>query len=354
MSARIFNTLGRTAGYFAGALLAISPASSQPVEEFYKGKNVTLLIGSGVGGGYDTYARLVSRHLGKHIPGNPTVVPQNIIGVASVAAANHLVTVAPKDGTVLAALQREVAMVQIVGKPGPKFKATELVWIGSLTSEPGVCGVATRTGIKTFEEVFHRQIIAGSTGPNALEHYPAMFKNLLGAKYKVVRGYKTSVDIGLAIERGELEGVCQSWASFEKNHRDNLKNGVMIPLVQVALKPHPAMTKLKVPMYSEFITAERAKKMGFTVDEVGEYFNLQLASTLLGRPYAMAAGNPADREKAIIGAFEKMITAAEFNGEANKMRREIDFVPGVDLLKVIKKMAAVPKAKLDKLEDILK
>lgn len=328
-------------------------AAAQSIEDVYKGKNVTLVIGSGVGGGYDTYARLVARHIGQQIPGNPTIVPQNIVGVAAVAAANHLVNFAPKDGTVFAALQRDLPMVQIVGKPGPKFKATELVWLGSLTSEPGVCGIATRTGVTSFDQVFQREVFVGSTGPNALEHYPAIFNNLLGAKFKVVRGYKSSVDIGLAIERGELEGVCQSWASFKQNHRKNLAEGTMIPLVQVALKPQPDMEKLKVPMFTKFVTKERVQ-LGLSVEEVLDYFNLQLSSTLLGRPYAMAPGNPPERVATIKEAFAKMTKAAEFVAEADRMKRDIDFVPGEDLEAVIAKMAAVPKDKLAKMEDILK
>jgi tripartite-type tricarboxylate transporter receptor subunit TctC len=338
------------------AVLAAShalSASAQSVTEFYKGNRVTILIGSGVGGGYDTYARLVARHIARLIPGNPTIISQNMPAAASVAATNHMVNVLPKDGTIIGALQREIAMVQILGQPGPKFKATELNWLGSLTSEPGVCAVATRTGIKSFGEVFTREVIAGSTGPNALEQYPSLFNKLLGAKIKIVRGYKSSVDVGLAIERNELNAVCQSWASFQKNHAKAIKDGAIAPVVQVALKPNADMTKLGVPMFSDFVTKDRTQP-GYTVDDVMDFFNIQLSTTVLGRPYAMAPGVPADRLAAIRKAFLGLVEDDAFMADAKKLKRDIDMVTGDEISAIVRRVAAVPKEKMKKLDDILK
>lgn len=334
-------------------LVALSAtAVAQSVAEFYKGNRITMLVGSGSGGGYDTYARLAGRHLGRLIPGNPTIISQNMPAAASVAATNHMVNVSPRDGTVIGALQREIAMVQIMGQPGVRFKAVELAWLGSLTSEPGVCAVATRTGVRTFKEAFDREVLVGSSGPNALEHYPQLFNKLLGAKFKIVRGYKSSVEVGLAVERGELEGVCQSWASFQKHHANGIADGTIKPLVQVALKAAEGMSKLGIPMFSEFVTKERVQP-GYTADDVIDFFNLQLSSSVLGRPFAMAPGIPADRLHAVRNAFEGLVKDADFMADAKKMQRDIDLVTGQEILDIIKRISAVPTEKLKKLDSIL-
>lgn len=336
-----------------GLTVASTSSQAQSVGDFYKGKRITILVGSGAGGGYDTYARMVARHLGKFIPGEPGFVVQNMPGVASINAVNHMENVAPPDGTMITAAQRDAPMVEILGKAGPQFKSAEIKWLGNLSTEPGVCGVAVKTGIKSLDDVFKRETVMGSSGPNALEHYPALFNNLLGAKFKVVRGYKSSTEVGLALERGEVEGVCQSAASFLSHHAANLKAGTVIPIVQVALKPNPEMEKRGVPMFTKYVTPDRVKK-GLTVDDAIGYFNLQLATTMLGRPYVMSSKVPQDRFIAVRSAFEKMAKDKTFNDEATTQKRDIDFVSGEELEAIIKKVSSVPKDKLGRLEDLLK
>lgn len=338
---------------FAVAAVLSAPAAAQSVAEFYKGRNITMLVGSDVGGGYDIYARLVTRHLGRHIPGNPSFVAQNMPSVASVAATNHMVNVAPKDGTVIGAIQREIAMVQIVGTHQARFKASELIWLGSLLSEPGVCGLATRTGITSWDEVFKREVIVGSSGPNALEHYPSMFNNMLGAKFKIVKGYKSTGDVALAIERGEVNGICQSWSTFKQLHAKSLEAGTIKPMVQVALKPDPEMTKLGLKNFTDFATPERIQK-GFTRESVEGFFNFQLASSLMGRPYALAPGVPADRAKALVDGFAAMVKDPEFLADANRSKREIDYVSGKEISDIIASMEKLPKDMIDRMDDVLK
>lgn len=329
------------------------PAGAQTLEEFYKANRVVILVGADAGGGYDAYGRLLARHMGRHIPGTPNIIVQNMPSVASINATNHLVNIAPRDGTMIAHVQRELAVTQIVGNPGAKFKAQELIWLGSLLAEPGVCGIATRTGIKSFAEAFEREFIMGSSGPAAVEHYPSMFNNLLGAKLRIVKGYKSMNDIGLAIERGEVGGMCQGWATFKQQHENALKSGAIRPLVQVALKPHPEMTALGVPMFTDFVTPERIAK-GLTRDDVIETFNFQLSSTLMGRPFVMAPGNPADRTAAMVKAFEAVAKDAEFLADAAKSKREIEFVSGKELTDMVNRIASLPRAKLDKMDEALK
>jgi tripartite-type tricarboxylate transporter receptor subunit TctC len=334
-------------------LLCVTSASAQTPEEFYKANRVTIVVGSPPGGGYDSYARLVARHLSRHIPGEPSIIVQNMPSVASITAANYTVNIATRDGTVIAAVQREIATVQLTGGPGPQFRAVELNWLGSLLSEPSLCAIATRTGITSFADVFKNEYPVGSTGPNGLLHHPAMFNNLLGAKFKVVQGYKASADVALAVERGELAGVCQSWATFKQHYGAMMGAGKIKPLVQVSLKHQPEMDRLGLPMYTQFVTPDRIQP-GYTREDVLDYFSLQLGSSVMGRPYLMAPGVPADRLATMVKAFEDFARDPEVLADAAKTKRDIDFVSGQEIKEIVERMASLPKAKLDKLEDVMK
>lgn len=337
----------------AAAHAATGRAGAQTPEEFYKANRLTIVVGSPPGGGYDSYARMLSRHISRFIPGQPTVIVQNMPSVASITATNYVVNIAPKDGSVIGGVQREIATVQLTGGPGPQFLATELNWLGSLLSEPSLCAMATRTGITSFADVFKTSYAVGSTGPNGLEHHPAMFNNLLGAKYKVVRGYKASADVALAIQRQELDGICQSWATFKQHYGAMLKAGEIKPLVQVSLKRHPEMDALGLPMYTDFITPERIQS-GYTRQDVLDYFELQLGSSVMGRPYIMAPGVPADRLAVMTKAFEDFVKDAEVLADSDKSKREIEFVSGAEIKEIVARMAKLPKARLEKLEDVMK
>ena len=186
-------------------------AADADIERFYQGKRIQIIVGSGAGGGYDNYARQAARRLGRFIPGAPGFVVQNMPGAGGVVGANYIANVAPKDGTAIAATQREVPLIQLMGQQGPRFKASELQWLSSLSSEPGVCAIATRTGVTTFEEALRRPLIFGGTGPNITEFHPAMLNNLMGARFKLVKGYTATQPVHLAIQSGEVNGICQSW-----------------------------------------------------------------------------------------------------------------------------------------------
>ena len=147
--------------------------SGDSVADFYKGKRLTIIVGSGPGGGYDTYSRLVGRHMGRHIPGKPTFIVQNKTGAGSIIATNFMVNIAPKDGTIVGGVQRSIALVQLLGAKGPKFKSAELNWLGSLAKEAGVCAIATRTGVKSFDDIFKKQFTMGGAGKNSTEWWPA-------------------------------------------------------------------------------------------------------------------------------------------------------------------------------------
>lgn len=331
-------------GFAAGA-----SAAEDEVAAFYKGKRIKMLVGSGPGGGYDTYARLIARHMGRHIPGNPSFITQNMNGAASVIATNYMVNVAPRDGTVIGGLQRSVALIQIMGQKGPKFKAAELNWLGSLAKEAGVCALATRTGATSLDAIFKKQFAMGGTGQNSTEWWPALFNNLLAAKFKLIRGYPGTPQIHLAVQRGELDGVCQSWASFEVQARDFMKKGGIKPLVQISLHPDKEMTKLGVPMLQDFLTRDNLAK-GQNLEDVKLFFKITVIPPVMGRPFAMAPGIPKARVTAMRTAFVAMTKDPKFLDDAKRLGREIEIVTGDEIQQIIADISKVPKAKLAALE----
>ncbi len=326
-------------------------ASADPIADFYKGKRIQMLVGSSPGGGYDTYARLVTRHLGRYIPGKPSFIVQNKPGAGGIVVTNYLANVAAQDGSVMAMVQRNVSLVQIMGTKGPRFVAKDLNWIGSLANEAGVCAVDKRTGITKFADLFTKSANMGGTGPNDLEIQPAMMNNMLGTKFKLVKGYPSTPPVHLAIERGEIDGVCQSWSSFKAISGAYCRDGKIIPIIQHGLKPHPELTKLGVPMITQFITKDHVAA-GFTVEQVKRIFGLTYAAKTMGRPFAMGPRVPAARVKAVRIAFNAMAKDAKFLADAKRQKRDIDLVTGEEIQKIVNDMAATPKADLALLEEV--
>ena len=322
------------------------------VARFYDGKTIQMIVGSGAGGGYDLYARMVARHLGRFVPGNPGFITQIMPGAGGVVGANYVANVAAKDGTVIGGAQREVPLIQLMGQKGPRYESARLHWLGSLASEPSVCAVATRTGIQSFGEVFEREFVIGGTGPNTTEIFPAMLNNILGARYKLIKGYPSTPPVHVAIERGELDAICQSWASFKEQASGTMMKGEIKPLVQMALRPDPEMTKLNVPLIFDFIKAEHVRPE-FTVDQAKAYFTLVISTGFAGRPYFVAPEVPSARVKALRDAFDAMVKDPVFIAEAEKQKREIDYVSGEDLQKIIVELSATPPETMAKLEELM-
>src|SRR5690242_5839939 len=211
----------RTSGWLgimlaAAVLSGVGTAGAQPASESLAGKTVSLIIGFGAGGGYDLWGRTVARHLGKHLPGNPTVVPMNMPGAGSYVATSYIYNTAPKDGTVLGIIARDAALGPITGEPGARFDPTKLSWIGSPTTETNVCIAFHTSPVKTVEDLKTKQLILGDTGPGTgTRSYPKALKDLLGLKFKLVSGFPSSADVFLAMERGEVDGICESLDSVK-------------------------------------------------------------------------------------------------------------------------------------------
>jgi tripartite-type tricarboxylate transporter receptor subunit TctC len=338
-----------------GSAVAAGPAAADEIADFYKDKQVKIIVGSGAGGGYDTYARLVERHLGRHIPGNPSIITQNMTGAGGVRAANYVENVAPKDGSIIAGMQRGVALVQMMGQKGPKFKAADLNWLGSLAKEAGVCALATRTGVKSLSDTFRgdKQYTTGGTGPNSTEFWPALLRNTMAANFKLIRGYPATPQIHLAIDRGELDGVCQSWASFKVQSKEALEAGTIKPLVQISLHPDKEMTALGVPMLEEFLRPDNMAQ-GVSLEDAKLFFRLTVIPPVMGRPFAMASGVPDDKVKVMRKAFAAMVKDPQFLADAKKLKRDVEFVDGEEIQEILKDLSKTPTSKMAALNEAFK
>src|SRR5262245_42217486 len=208
---RSLRSLVRCAAVAWVALLPALPASSQTPAEFFKGKTIDLYIAYSVGGGYDLYARMVARHLGKHIPGNPVVLPKNMEGAGGLRMANWMYQAAPRDGTAIGAGSGSVCVAPMLGNRAAQYEATKFTWIGSANDEVSVCVSWHTSGVATFEDVLAKELTVGSTGQgDDTYQFPRFVNNVLGTKFKMITGYPGGNDVSLAIERGEVGGRCRS------------------------------------------------------------------------------------------------------------------------------------------------
>jgi tripartite-type tricarboxylate transporter receptor subunit TctC len=291
-------------------LLISFPARAQTPAEFYKGKIVELDIGYSVGGAYDGYARMLARHMGKYIPGNPTIVPKNMTGAGSLRLANYLYNAAPKDGTVFGTIGRGTGFDPLLGQKGAQFDAGKFNWIGSSNNEVSVCVAWNTSGVVTFEDLLTKQLVVGASGPSADTYqFPAVVNGALGTKMKIVIGYPGGNDIDLAMERGEVQGRCGwSWTSLKSQKTWLPQINV---LVQFNLEKNADLPD--VPM-----ALERAAS-----DEQRQVLRLLIAGQYVGRPFFTSPDIPADRKAALRAAFDATMKDPQFLEDAARLDLEI-------------------------------
>ncbi len=324
--------LVRCAAALMFAALQAAIATAQSPAEFYKGKSVELQIGYSVGGGYDLYARLVARHLGRHIPGNPAIVPMNMAGAGSLRLANWLYTVAPRDGSVIAATSRGAAFDPLINEKGAQFDASKFSWIGSANDEVSVCIALQSSGITKFEDVLDKPLTIGSTGVgDDTYQFPAVINAELGTKFKIVTGYPGGNDISLALERGEVHGRCGwSWSSIKATRMDWVASRKIIILVQMSLSKHPDLSDVPLIM-------DRAK-----TDEQRQIFKLIFARQVMGRPFLAPPGVPAERLAALRQGFAQTMADKDFLAEAEHGKFEINPVSGARLENLVNEIYRTP------------
>jgi len=303
------------------ALLAVLPASMAPAQspaDFYKGKSIELYVGVSVGGGYDLYARMLARHLGKHIPGNPTIVPQNMPGGGGMRLANWLYNVAPKDGTVFGAVSRAMAFEPLLGNKGAHYDGRRINYIGSANDEVSVCVAWHTSGVRTFEDAQKTQLVVGAGGvSDDTYQYPALLNNLFGGKFKMVPGYPGGNDINLAMERGEVQGRCSiPWSTVKATRRFWIDEKKVSLLMQYSLGKHADLPD--VPLVMDLART----------DEQRSILKLIFSRQVMGRPFAAPPDVPKDRVAALRKAFMDTMADKDFLAEAEKAKFEITPVSG--------------------------
>lgn len=314
------------------------------VADFYKGKTVELYIGYDPGGGYDTYARLLARHIGKHIPGNPDVVPKNMPGAGSVKLTNWLWEGAPKDGTVFGAISRGAPFEPVLGNDKAKFRANKFNWVGSANNEVSVCATMKRNGITNWEQLKTQELTVGGNGSGSdTEQFPKLMNAVLGTKFKVIGPYGGGSDIVKAMEAGELGGRCGwSWSSVKGTKADLLASGELVLLMQMSGSKHPELPD--VPLVMDLAKSKEERQM----------LNLIFARQALGRPYVAPPDIPADRAKALQDAFIATVNDPAFIAEAKKMDLELSPLSGDEVAALVAESYDTPQAVIDRAIDAIR
>jgi len=313
----------------AAAMLVLSSAQAATAQDFYAGKQITLIVGAGVGGGYDLQARVTARHLGKHIPGNPSIVVQNM--PSRIAAANHMFSTASKDGTTIALLQRGILLAKLIYPTGTRFEIEKFHWLGSLNSEVAVTLAWHNAPHKTAKDLFDKELIVGGITGVDPETTPRIYNSLIGTKFKVVTGYNSTGQIALAVERGEVHGIGDwSWSSLKAVRPNWLADKQITLLMQGALNKEPELGNL--PSALDFIKNDADRKV----------MELHFTQKKAARPLVAPPEVPAERVALLRKAFEALAKDKEFLAEADKARLEIGFVPGAEIDKVVAQIASTP------------
>jgi len=334
-------TLG-LAALIAG-LAGAGAASAQSVEGFYHGRTVTIVVGLGVGGGYDTTARVLARHLGRHIPGDPAIVVQSMVGAGSLRAANYLYSVAPKDGATLGVFARGMAMEPLIGASHASFDSRKFAWLGSTTNEVSVCVTYGNAKVKTWDDALRIPFTVGGDGSATdPDIFSAMLKNVFGARLRLVTGYPGGADITLALERGEVEGRCGwTWSSVRLQRPDWIGTGKLNLLVQLATQKSPELPN--VPLIMDLATTERQRRV----------VSMILSRQPMGRPVVAPPGIPEDRKQALRRAFDATMADPDFIAEATARSLEVNPVKGADLDCLVDELYAVPAAILAEVRAII-
>ena len=316
--------------------------SQQAVEDFYRGKKIDLIIGYSPGGTYDLYARLVARHLADFIPGKPLIVPRNMPGAGSRAAANWVYNVAPKDGTVLATADQSLSLEQAAGDKRINFDTRKFIYIGNPNVENNTTAAWAASGIKTIDDAKKREVTAGATGGSTSSQYPKAMNALLGTRFKIVLGYPGGNDINLAMERGEVDvRGSNSWSSWKTTRPDWVAQKKINILVQIGLTKAPDLPD--VPLLMD---------LGAN-DEDRQLLRVMSASTQIGRPIFTAPDVPADRVETLRKAFDTMVHDPAFIAEAKQAKFDIEPTTGDAMQKIVTEMMAIPPAQSERLKKII-
>lgn len=324
--------------------LGVSPGKAQ--DSFYNGKTVRIIVGASAGGGYDTYSRTIARHIGKHIPGNPTFVVDNMPGAGMLIAANHVYKVAKPDGLTIGHFIGGLFLQQFLGKPGVEFEAAKFEYIGVPTQDNYMLGISKKTGITSMDQWMASKTVikfGGVGAGSATDDIPKVLMAAIGLPVQLVSGFKGTADIRLAFNSGEVQGVCNAWESFRSTWPNEVKSGDVIIVLQNTAKPHPELPK--VPLAISFAKTDEAKKLiRALVHSVGP----------AARPYVLPPGTPKDRVMTLRKAFMAVMKDPDFLADAKKAKLDINPLDGAELEANVKEMFNLDPALVPKAKEILK
>ena len=328
-----------------GALLFIPARPAAAQDAFFKGKTIRIVVGFSAGGGYDLYARAIARHMGNHIPGNPTIVVENMAGAASMISANHVYKVAKPDGLTIGHFIGGLFLQQILGRQGIEFDARKFEYLGVPIKDTYCIGLTKASGITTLESWIAAKspVKIGGTAPgSATDDIPAVLQAALGLPLQVVSGYKGTAEIRLAADSGEVAGFSTGWESFKSTWRKSLDTGEAFIAVQAVAKPHPELPK--VPLAINYAKTDEAKKL----IQVGAHDPGTLA-----RPFVLPPGTPKDRVLTLRKAFMDSLSDPEFLAEAKKSNLDIAPVGGEEIAKTVENLFKIEAPVAERLKKIL-
>jgi tripartite-type tricarboxylate transporter receptor subunit TctC len=326
----------RASGAVVTLLVAGTLTGGAAAQDFYKGRNVSLVVGYSAGGGYDAYARLLARFMGKHIPGDPSIIPQQMAGAGSLRAANYIYAVAPKDGLTFGTFSRNMGISPLVDKA--TFDSRKFTWLGSVTDDTTTCVSSAVSPIKDWNDFLNKPSKFGGLGSGAdPDVWALMYKNVFGAKVKLITGYPGTNDAILAMERGEVDGLCGlSWSTIKTEHPRWLEDHSVRIIVQAALKKEPELGA--VPLATDLVTSP----------EQLQILKVLLATQAMARPFAAPPDIPADRKAALLAAFDATMGDLEFLAEAKKQNFDVRPVPAAKIDAILAEIYATPKDVIDK------
>jgi tripartite-type tricarboxylate transporter receptor subunit TctC len=312
-----------------GVCGAPTPASADPVADFYRGKTISVLIGVGAGGEYDTIARLVARYIGRYIPGHPSLVPQNMTGASGLKSMNYLATLAPHDGTYIGMISEGLPSLQAVGMAGVQFDAAKFNWLGAIAPIDETVAVWHTSGITTFDGARQREIVTGATARGSITYtFPALLNELFGSRFKLVTGYNGGAEINLAMERGEVEARNNTWSSWKATKPAWLSEHKISIILQAG--PRPA--DLDAPLVADLADSPDDRRL----------IDLVLSGGALGRPLATTPEVPLERVAALRAAFDETMKDREFLAEAKALNFDVDPIHGVAMQTTVEGILAAP------------
>jgi tripartite-type tricarboxylate transporter receptor subunit TctC len=326
-------------------LAALAPpgrAAAEPTVDFYKGKQIRLVVGANAGDGYDIWSRLIARHMGRHVPGRPNLIVQNMPGAGTITAANYLFNLAPKDGTVFGSFSRSLPPQALLQRPNIKFDPRQFAWLGSSETANRVCAVSAAAKARTIDDVFVQEVLVGGTGAGMVPTFlPTFLNRLVGTRFRVIEGYGGAGAIFLAMERRELDGICMASSTLLGPRNDLLKSGAVHFLFSMEEKPMVAMPN--VPTMFDRLTTARQRHIVSFINAGLEY----------GRPFAAPPGVPPERLAALQAAFRATLDDTDFLAEAHSLQYRVTYTSPEELQQTTERMYATPRTIIEEVAAVM-